>query len=133
MLYKEQKNDQDINEWSILKLPWGKVDPWETPSDALEREFFEETGLHLETSDYMFIGNIDWPLYSKWVFVDQGISRLHLFHCNISGLHFMPAEKSIQAIVRLSVKEIEHELEEQRAQEILYKVLPILKEHSFLS
>lgn len=123
LFYKEQKNDQNIDSGHILKLPWWKIDEWETAEVALVREFSEECGLELQPSQYTYIGTIEWPLFKKWTKVENGISRLQLFHCSLWDLVIKPKEETIIWLVYLTVKEIQKWVQDWSIQEIASTVV----------
>lgn len=132
LFYKEQKNDQDKDHGYILKLPWWKVDEWETPDIALVREFYEECWLHLQASQYIHIGTIDGSLFKKWFKVDNGISRLQLFVCSIWDIKIAPKEVSILDVEYLNIQEIKDWIINWSIQEIAWSVLSELIKNKLL-
>lgn len=132
LFYKEQRNDQNKNYGYIYKLPWWKVDEWETPEIALVREFQEECGLVLNSSQYNLIGTIDWPLFKKWTKVNNWISRLQLFHCKLWSSDIKPIEASIVETIYLTSIEVQEWVSNWSIQEIASLVVDKLIEDRFL-
>lgn len=132
LFYKEQINDQSKTMGFILKLPWGKVDEWETAEKALIREFQEECSLQLLPSQYNHIWTIDWPLFRKWTKVINGISRLQLFLCSLLDTEIVPQEASIIWTHYLTANEIKDGVSNWSIQEIASAVASILIEKQLL-
>lgn len=64
VVHRDAQND-------IINLPGGKVDPGETPEEAVQREFFEETGMFLTSAKLInkkefTVHGVDWKGYFYW-------------------------------------------------------------------
>lgn len=79
---------KDRPEWMKGKFNGigGKIDPGEEPSDAMEREFFEETGVRVPAR---FAPGYEGPLWIKRGEFEGscGTYRVHVFSCLLPNIH----------------------------------------------
>lgn len=73
----------------IWVLPGGAIDPGETPADALVRELWEETGLHVEPA--ALLGVFSGPDFLvRYRNGDEVIYLMTVFECRVAGGHPRP-------------------------------------------
>ena len=71
-LFATQRGYGDFKDY--WEVPGGKIEPGETPEEALRREILEELDTHVEVGDLLTIVEYDYPQFHL---------TLHCFRCRI--------------------------------------------------
>ena len=71
-LFATQRGYGDFKDY--WEFPGGKIEPGETPEEALRREILEELDTHVEVGDLLTIVEYDYPQFHL---------KLHCFRCRI--------------------------------------------------